>query len=209
FRDEPRFGLDQSFGYGLCGWATDWDGDGDQDLFVCGTDFLYYLRNDDGVFTSHGQEIGIGRAYGHCETADVDDDGDIDIVGERSGEVAYHANQGDGTFAASTIIDTVSNNVGSAVADANGDNYPDIFVVRGAPPSAQVVNPRDFLYLNPGADQTADWTRVAMPTTTGSGTDAVAITVLPGERPRFLVGNGNFNLLGPVQLLSLVPNEAQ
>ena len=203
FREAPGYGLNKSLGHGLCGWATDWDGDGDQDLFVCGTDLLYYLQNNDGQFVSRGQQIGIGRDYGYCEPADIDDDGDLDIVGVRYGEVAYHSNDGDGTFSPSTIIDTVQHNVGSAVADANADGYLDIAVVRGTEPPAATVNPRDFLYLNPG--EGADWTRVPLPTTGGAGTDVQAITVLPGQRPRFLVGNGNFNLLGPVQLLKLVP----
>ena len=203
FREAPRFGLDKSYGYGLCGWAIDWDADGDQDLFVCGTDILYYFQNNDGHFESLGQQIGIGRQYTDCELADINHDGFLDIVGVRYSEVAYQLNDGDGTFAPTTTVDTVPHLLSVAVADADGDGLPDIVVARGAEPPAAVVNPRDFLYLNPG--DLPDWTRVPLPSTDGAGTDVQAITVLPGELPRFLVGNGNFNLLGPVQLLTLGP----
>jgi hypothetical protein len=205
FREAPEYGINQSFGYGFCGWAIDWDADGDQDLFTCGTDRLYYLRNDGGTFVSRGEQMGIGRNYTDCELADIDNDGDLDIVGVRPGEVAFHENEGDGTFAATQLIDSVSSNVGSAVADANGDGWLDLYVTRGASPPAPVVNPRDFIYLNPGLG--TQWTRIAMPGAEGSGTDAQAIVVSPGELPRFVVGNGNHNLLGPVQLLSLLPTD--
>ncbi|MEO8328571.1 MAG: VCBS repeat-containing protein [Candidatus Nanopelagicales bacterium] len=202
FHEAPRYGLDTSYGYGMCGWATDWDFDGDQDLFVCGTDLLYYFQNNGDEFESRGQQMGIGRDYADCELADIDDDGDLDIVGVRSGEVAFHANQGDGTFASTTLIDTVGHLVGATVADANGDGLLDVAVARGTAPPATIVNPRDFLYLNQGDNH---WQRVPLPPADGAGTDVQSITVLPGELPRFLVGNGNFNLLGPVQLLSIAP----
>jgi len=203
FRNAPRFGLNLPLGYGQCGWGTDWDGDGDQDLFACGLDLFYYFENTNDGFVSVGQSIGINRMYADVEPVDFDGDGDLDIVGNRSGQFGYHLNEGDNTFAPSQVIAEVPSLTGSAVADANGDGLLDIYLSRGAASAAAVSNPDDFLYMNPGTG--ADWTRIRMPSAVGSGTDVEAITVSPGERPRFLVGNGNFNLLAPFQLLMLVP----
>ena len=200
FRSAPEYNLNQSFGFGNCGEARDWDGDGDQDLFDCGTNLLYYLRNDSGVFNVVPTNVsGLGRKYSDYDMVDFDKDGDLDIVGVRSGEVGYHLNKGNGTFASTVIITKISSITAEAVADADGNGWLDIYVATGT----TTTNPADVLLLNFGPGQ--PWQRVTMPSAAGSGSEVEAITVSPGELPRFVVGNGNHNLLGPVQVLSLQP----
>ena len=200
FRDAREYNLDQSFGWGQCGEARDWDGDSDPDLFVCGSSRLYYLRNDGGSFTVvPTTQIGIGRKYNDYDMVDVNRNGSIDIVGVRGSYVGYQLNRGNGTFGSFVVIAQISGTVGSSVADADGNGWADIFVVTGT----ATTNPDDVLLLNQGSG--LPWQPVVMPSAGGSGSDVQAIVVSPGELPRFVVATGGRNLLGPVQVLSLQP----
>jgi hypothetical protein len=83
---------------------TDYDGDGDVDLIACNRDGdLNILRNDGGVnnFTKISpSSIGIThRAYSGVSTADIDNDGDLDLLIASDGSAWLYTNQGKGTFA--------------------------------------------------------------------------------------------------------------
>ena len=124
----------------------DYDGDGDQDLYVTadGPNILY--RNDDGVFTDVAAEAGVDsicNSYG-AAWADYDNDGDLDIyVVCRSEDdhadldhVATEANilyrnDGHGTFinvAAEAGVDSVAHGAGAVWADYDQDGWLDLYV---------------------------------------------------------------------------------
>ncbi|MGB3541522.1 CRTAC1 family protein [Rubrivirga sp.] len=70
--------------------AEDFDGDGDADLLVTSyglADPIRYLENDGGQFTDRTAEAGLGGLTGGLNTvhADVDNDGDADVLVLRGG----------------------------------------------------------------------------------------------------------------------------
>jgi hypothetical protein len=92
--------------YGSACWA-DWDGDGDPDLLLTGTDgtdrrtILY--RNDEGFLTDTGSHGLPSVALSDAAWGDFDNDGDLDLAftGETSGATRYAAiyrNGGSGDF---------------------------------------------------------------------------------------------------------------
>jgi hypothetical protein len=98
-------GLRGGFFYG--GVVADYDGDGDQDMFIPGSvpefgvDSAYYLNNGDGTFTERDlAEVGlpVGMASEDAVAEDFDRDGDTDLYIVGSSEGAYALNNGDGTF---------------------------------------------------------------------------------------------------------------
>ena len=111
---------------------TDYDGDGDVDVIACnGEGDLNILRNDGGLgsFTKiDPASIGIRhRAYSGVTTADIDNDGDLDMIlvdGDESGRLYF--NNGDGKF---TFIRSFSRVDGYMAGLADLDNDADLDVV--------------------------------------------------------------------------------
>ena len=79
--------------------AGDYDGDGDQDLYVGAAERSFLLRNDLGRFTDATGEAGTRTSGGVAAIfGDYDNDGRLDLYVAREGlDVLFH-NAGDGTF---------------------------------------------------------------------------------------------------------------
>src|SRR6266851_1459090 len=141
---------------------TDYDNDGRLDLyFVNGATMpglvksseAYWNRlfrnNGDGSFTDVTDQAGVkGRGYDIAvAVADYDNDGyeDIFVAGVR-GNILYHNNH-DGTFTdvseRSGIRKSIGKGMGVAVADFDGDGWPDIFVANDNEPNQLFHNERD------------------------------------------------------------------
>lgn len=114
----------------------DFDGDGDEDLYLTNLGVNNLYRNDGGgVFTDVAAIAGVdnglwsvGAAFG-----DLDNDGDLDlyVVNFGGGPDALYRNNGDGTFtditvAAGTTIERSSRGMG--FIDYDGDGLLDIYV---------------------------------------------------------------------------------
>jgi hypothetical protein len=136
-------------GIALSGWTldlghADFDGDGDEDLFVAcdfGTDRL--LVNDgDGTFTDRTREaLGIDTKKGmNAEWGDYDNDGRLDLYVSnitddymREGNFLWH-NNGDGTFtdvARETGTHDTGWGWGARFLDFDNDGWLDLYVVNG------------------------------------------------------------------------------
>jgi hypothetical protein len=111
---------------------TDYDGDGDIDVIACNRDGdLNILRNDGGLnnFTRIApSSIGIRhRAYGGATTADVDNDGDLDMILVDVGETGHlYRNNGDGGF---SFVRSFSKVDGYMAGLADLDNDGDLDLV--------------------------------------------------------------------------------
>ena len=153
---------------------TDYDQDGDVDLFVANDsvrNFLY-RNNGNGTFTEVTLESGTGyseegrpEAGMGVDAADVDGDGRMDLfVTHLSNEVnELYLNNGDGTFANGTNVAGLGApsllyvGWGTAFFDADNDADPDLYVTNGhvmddieAYSDFITYRQRDFLFVNNG-----------------------------------------------------------
>jgi hypothetical protein len=178
--------------------AADVDGDGDQDLFATWSTNGYtnnkvvWLENDgtpdSGAWTQHEIQVSIQRVFQELMPADVDNDGDIDLVtlmdhygsGNTGDRIRWYENDGtphgDTNWTAVDITDfsSHSNGVnlnGATVGDFNSDGLTDVIVQ---------YTPHGFgatKYLksfeNPGTGA-GDWQVTSTSTLTGSFGDILA-----------------------------------
>lgn len=157
-------GLDKLLGLGPAAWG-DYDGDGDDDLFLSGLDtYGSLLRNDAGVFTDVSREAGLGRVRaGFSATfADYDNDGRPDLYIGRLGwsgpaPNSLYRNRGDGTFVDVTERSGLGDPGSSFVhvwADVDRDGFLDLFVANGC----MGYGDTNKLYRNNGDGTFADIT---------------------------------------------------
>ncbi len=152
--------------------AGDVDNDGDIDLITAGgyDDFAsvpdrLWLNDGSGSFTQSALlPAGTGLSHG-LELADVDSDGDLDLI-IAAGQESHLAvpggydrllfNQGNGSFVESQSFDDLPWNNPTAstqrirAGDVDSDGDLDLFIVRGTPAQANV------LLLNNGAGEFTD-----------------------------------------------------
>jgi parallel beta-helix repeat protein len=156
----------------------DYDGDGDQDLFVAqggmagGEADILYQNQGDGTFADVSGAAGLGDE-GPARAAvwgDYDNDGDLDLYVTRYGQAnLLYANNGDGTFAegaASAGVDRTGDSSGAAWADYDLDGQLDLFVVGESSPNV--------LYRNNGDCTFDDVTGAAGVAGEGSGQEGAA-----------------------------------
>ncbi|MEM8995995.1 MAG: choice-of-anchor D domain-containing protein, partial [Acidobacteriota bacterium] len=115
--------------------AADIDRDGDLDVVGAagGADTVAWWENTDGggtSWTKRSVDVGFGGAH-DVSTADVDGDGDLDILGtaETDGQVSWWENlSGDGTAWAEHIVTaTFAGAISIAAEDLDGDGDLDLF----------------------------------------------------------------------------------
>lgn len=105
-----------TFGAGFVASFTDFDNDGDQDIYLVNDEFLFPIGNK--LWRNDGPGCDDENGLGHCfteisaeagantrvmgmglATADYDNDGDFDFYFTNAGPMPLLQNQGDGTFA--------------------------------------------------------------------------------------------------------------
>ena len=122
--------------------AADLDGDGDLDLAATNTDFNYsgstiavLMNSGNGLFLPV-QEFAAGGASTGLTAADLDDDGDLDLVVANYGffgtgtTVSVLMNNGSGTFAPPVSYEVGSSPHRIAIGDLDGDGDLDLVVAR-------------------------------------------------------------------------------
>lgn len=155
----------QIMGAGFAVSFTDYDNDGDLDIYLVNDEFIHPVGNalwrNDGpgcdawCFTDVSTESGTNtRVMGMgLATADYDNDGDMDFYFSNAGPMVLLQNLGDGTFvnAAATAGVDLSQNVigwGAVFFDYDNDGWQDLYLAVSdrAPGEA----PRDVLFRNNG-----------------------------------------------------------
>lgn len=170
-----------TMGTGLC-WL-DADRDGWLDLFVVntwseaelgrwravgGVPRAMLLRNDRGTFVdvSRGSGADLAVRGTGCAAADLDRDGDTDLVVTSAGPTSLLWNDGDGTFTEGGAVAGLAPYgwyAGVAIGDVDGDGWQDVVLagyadldapIEGAPGGfpRTFAGVRDLLFLSEGSD---------------------------------------------------------
>jgi hypothetical protein len=214
WRSAPQLGLDQELSVGGSGGNNfpqgcierlDADDDGWEDLLLCAkgpqddAQRLYLFRNDHGRrFVDVSETAGLTGLALDGAVFDMNDDGQPDIVSvDPLGLTVWF--QADGRFRPAYRLRT-RGGLRVAVADADGDDDPDIYLQRGKIDFGDVA---DSLLINRGSSDA--FRSIPIPAFKGMGRadDVVPIDHDRDGRWEFLVLNGLSEEPEPVQLLRL------
>lgn len=186
-----------------CVQAVDVDGDGWQDLMVCGQERLKIYRNRRGKdFSSVEGGLGALAWATNARLADLNGDGRLDLVAVLPGELVVQLGSPAG-FGPAIRVTSLSAGRWVAIGDANGDGHLDVYVVQSC---IHGVNEPDVLYLNDGEGALAS---APIPQTDQGCGDVVAtIDYDANGEVDFLVSNGKgqahgLPAVGPLQLITL------
>ncbi|MCA9944412.1 MAG: VCBS repeat-containing protein, partial [Anaerolineales bacterium] len=154
----------QTYGAGFVASFTDYDNDGDQDIYLVNDEFLFPIGNK--LWRNDGPGCEVGKVVGHCftevaseagadtrvmgmglATADYDNDGDFDFYFSNAGPMTLLQNQGDGTFG--DVADLAGVDLPNGIAwaatalDYDNDGWQDLYlaVMTTADHSGLAANP--------------------------------------------------------------------
>jgi hypothetical protein len=205
FHDARRFGLTKEVGAG-CAQAADYDGDGWDDLLLCGAESLHLYRNERGErFTDVSASVGVGGKTRSARFVDVDGDGRLDLVQAQGRTVSVRL-QRKGSLRRPAFSWTSGSGARIAVGDVDGDARPDLYLVVGC--GAGSENEPDVLLMNRGD---ARFKPVETPQAReGCGDVAAPLDFDLNGTTDLIVTNGRGTVggapaAGPVQLLSVEP----
>jgi hypothetical protein len=185
--EETRMGITRELG-AECVQVVDVDGDGDDDMIVCGHDELFVFLRRGGQFVQRAEELGVStdRARGVL-VARLNGDDRLDIVIVRKHQVTIQRGNPDGTFGEPLEHWHLFEGTSVAVGDVDGVNGADVLVVQGCLDDG--VNLADALLVNRGGGN--GWDRVRIGGRVAGCGDASASLDFDRDRmDDFIVMNG-------------------
>jgi hypothetical protein len=194
-----------------CAFAADIDGDGFDDLMICGSGprALKIYRNDKGKgFTDVAGSLGLSKSHQDVVAADLDRDGKLDLVLVSDGKVRIRFQTGTWKFGPAQIVSWTSVRA-VAVADVDGDGWLDVYAMRSQYAGGvrtEGPNPFDLLLRNPRKRAPFSVWKVGASTTQGRAGTCEAINRYYGNnnlRAGILVVNSLENAPGPLELMIL------
>jgi VCBS repeat protein len=200
FFTEVRMGLTREIG-ARCAQVLDVDGDGWDDLLLCGKIHLFVFLRKGGRFVQNASALGVapeGARSARIARLDVNDR--LDLVVVRQGQLEIQHGRRDGTFGPVRDRWLLRNGTGLAVGDVDGIHGNDILAVQGC---VDGVNQPDSLFVNRGSDR--GWYRMRLTgDVIGCGDVAAAIDFDRDGKDDFVVMNGRpiQGGKGPDQLLT-------
>ena len=203
YRPAPEYGLDREMNttFQATPRVGDLDKDGWEDLVLATPSGLRVYHNDEGKgFTDVAAAVGLGQSPEAVTLSDVNGDGWLDVIEVSPDELRVLLNRS-GTFS-SVFSTTLEYGFSVAAGDVNGDDRPDIYVMRGT--DATGANAPDQVYLNDGTGES--FTRMSsIPSTSEGGAESVwPIDYDQNGLTDFLVLNGARGE-APVQLIAFFP----
>jgi FG-GAP-like repeat len=207
FRRAGGYGVNRPIG-GNTVEAADYDRDGDEDLLVCGNsgsaNRLYLFENVAGLnFRNVSQPTGAG---GKCETAtlaDMDGDGDLDLVRMTARRIAVRA-QEKRRFTRTVAERGIVSGQDLAIGDSTGDGSPDVYVVQGGGRTG--TEQLDLMLENTIGRTRSGFRRLRIPQTRHGAGDAVGAIDYDGNGLMdYVVLNGNRYVEGPIRLIAFEP----
>jgi hypothetical protein len=198
FTLDPSYGLNQFVG-GFCAHPVDYNGDGWQDLFLCGSTASVLYRNNAGLgFTDVTASSGMATAKRKdVDFGDLNRDGWPDAVEIAGTTVKYQLNSA-GVFKAPKTVMSLTVGQAGAVGDADGNGTLDIFVLQTSNSSGNLP---DFILLN----NNLVFSSVQVPAATGSGDTVESLDYDNNGTADFVVLNGRLSTAGPTQLIRVTP----
>lgn len=169
----------------------DFDEDGKVDLAVGNqaSGDIWILRGNGLGGLTYGATVTLPGAQLYAlATADINSDGDLDLIAGRAGELGIVYGRGDGTFSRFAASSFTSNNqTGLAAADLNADSVPDLVVVHSETATASVLlgkrKSRTTLTVSPNpsaAGQSLTLQATTTPAAGGTGTPAGTVRFFDG-----------------------------
>jgi hypothetical protein len=192
----------------------DLDQDGWQDLLMITPEGLRVYHNEQGKgFTEVAATVGLGQSPQDLTLADVNGDSWLDVIEVEPNKLSVFVNTSrkfSNVMSSYSSVFSTTLQYGDSVAagDVNGDNRPDIYVMRGSDTAGN--NAPDQVYTNDGDG--ANFTRMSsIPSTSQGEANFVAPIDYDGNGlTDFLVLNGGGEKesgpAGPVELIAFFSN---
>jgi hypothetical protein len=205
YRYAPEYGLERETGLREGSnkpSVGDLDKDGWQDLLLVTPAGLRVYHNNQGTgFTDVAASVGLGQSPQDVTIADVNGDSWPDVIEVESSKLSVFVNT-NGKFS-SAFSTTLQYGYSVAAGDVNGDDRPDLYVMRGQDGGG--ANAPDQVYLNDGTG--ASFALMSsIPSTSQGVADSVAPIDYDGNGlTDFLVLNGGGekeSSPGPVELIA-------